>query len=90
MTATKTTMTVAAAVALVAMIAAPALAQSNQRARGAERAQAQQKGQFVTSQQRYRNNPNAVYDNGRYIGVDPDAFIRRNMQHDFRQEHDSQ
>jgi Ni/Co efflux regulator RcnB len=70
-------------VALVAVVASPALAKdrATHRAR-AEAAQAQQQAQ--DQQQRRATNPsNNVYDiHGQYVGSDPDPTIRAQMAND--------
>jgi hypothetical protein len=66
--------TLITSVALVTLIAAPALAQT-------KRAPAQQ-SQSQVQQKHSANIRNDVYVSGRYVGSDPDAFIRLQMQAD--------
>jgi hypothetical protein len=76
--------TLVAAVALAALIATPALAQTSQR-----RAQPQQYlSQSDQTVGRIEGQPrsatgNAVYENGQYLGADPDPNVRLNLHKDF-------
>jgi hypothetical protein len=76
--------TIVAAVAVAAVIASPAWAQTSQR-----RAQPQQNlSQFDQPVGRTESQPrsaagNAVYENGQYLGADPDPNVRLNLHKDF-------
>ena len=61
--------------ALAALVATPALAQT-------KRTTGQQQTQQQVQQKHSANPRNDVYVNGRYIGSDPDAFIRLQLQND--------
>jgi hypothetical protein len=75
--------TLVAAVALAAVIATPALAQTPRRA------QVQQyPSQFDQAVGRSEGQPrsaagNTVYDNGHYLGADPDPNVRLDLRRDF-------
>jgi Ni/Co efflux regulator RcnB len=71
-------------VALVALIAAPALAQTKDRTSQRTRAEAPQA--YTTQQQQQRRSDNRsqdVYDiRGQRVGSDPDATVRAQMAND--------
>ncbi len=71
-------------VALVAVVASPALAQTKDRATHRARAEAAQAQQAQDQQQRRATNPsNNVYDiHGQYVGSDPDPTIRAQIASD--------
>ena len=67
---------------LATVIAAPALAQTaQQRQSPQQRAQVRQPAiQTQAIGQRHSSNPaNDVYDNGRYVGSDPDVSVRSQL-----------
>jgi Ni/Co efflux regulator RcnB len=71
-------------VALVALVATPALAQTKDRAQQRARAEAPQTHTTqVQQQQRAANHANEVYDvRGHYVGSDPDPTIRAQLAND--------
>jgi hypothetical protein len=73
------------AVVLATVIATPALAQSttNPRVQVPQRGFVQQQSANPAVQQRHSTNrANDVYDNGQYLGSDPDIFIRDQLRLD--------
>ena len=73
------------AVAVAIVIATPALAQTVQRDPAQPRTTVRQPAtqQAPSANQRHSSNPaNDVYDNGRYLGSDPDVFIRGELRRD--------
>ena len=76
--------TLVAAVALAAVIIAPAFAQNVRRDRAPPRAEiAPYASQYQAGPTRRHSTSNDVYDiNGRYIGSDPSATVRSNLEHD--------
>ena len=75
-----------AAVALAAVVATPALAQTASR-RAVQPGQAQYNESYGrTDGQRHSAVPsNDVYENGHYVGSDPDPTVRLEMQRDNHQ-----
>jgi Flp pilus assembly protein TadD len=70
-------------VALVALLATPALAQTKDRASQRTRAEAPQTYTTQVQQQRSANRANDVYDiRGQRIGSDPDPTIRAQIAND--------
>ena len=79
----KTTKTLIATAALVAVIASPALAQTVRRAPVQQYpSQYDQSYGRPEGQPRVGNYGNAVYDNGRYLGADPDPNVRLQLRLD--------
>jgi opacity protein-like surface antigen len=76
-----------AVVALAAVVATPALAQTASRRGQLQPGQAQYNGSYERSDgQRHSSVPsNDVYENGRYVGSDPDPTVRLEMQRDNHQ-----
>jgi len=72
------------AVALVALVATPVLAQTKDRAPQRARAEAPQTHTTqVQQQRRSANRNNDVYDvRGQYVGADPDPAIRAQLAND--------
>jgi opacity protein-like surface antigen len=76
-----------AAVALAAVVATPALAQTASRRAPAQQDQAQYNESYGrTDGQRHSAVPsNDVYVNGHYVGSDPDPNVRLDMRRDNHQ-----
>jgi hypothetical protein len=86
--------TLIATVALAAVIAAPALAQTNTTTARQQRAEqalsqsdafarAEIQRRAVNSPDAAYGSPNVVYDGGQYIGADPDPNVRLNLRMDY-------
>ena len=72
-----------ATVALVALVATPVLAQTNDRAQQRARVEASQTQTTQAQQQRRAATRADVYDiRGRYVGSDPDPTIRAQLATD--------
>jgi Ni/Co efflux regulator RcnB len=70
-------------VALVALVATPVLAQTQDRTQQRTRVEAQQARTTQVQQQRRTANPNDVYDiRGQRVGTDPDPTIRAQIAND--------
>ena len=76
-----------AAVALAAVVATPALAQTASRRGQVQPGEAQYNESYGrTDGQRHSAVPNnAVYENGHYVGSDPDPNVRLEMRRDNHQ-----
>lgn len=78
-----------ASAALLAVVASPALAQSNygrdnlSNGYYAQSAQQNVRGAFAQSYPGAFNNPNVVVEGGKVIGADPDANVRLELRRDF-------
>ena len=71
-------MTKAILIALIAALASPAFAAPKKHSRNANSLEA-----YAQAQQTQRHSPNPrfdVYQNGQYVGSDPDALIRHQLQ----------
>jgi hypothetical protein len=79
--------TLVAAVTLAAIVAAPALAQTASRRTNAQPGYSPYEESYGrTETQRHSAVPNNdVYENGQYVGSDPDANVRLEMRRDNHQ-----
>jgi Ni/Co efflux regulator RcnB len=70
-------------VALVALVATPVLAQTNDRAQQRPRVEASQTQTMQAQQRRAATRSHDVYDiRGQYVGSDPDPAIRAQLAND--------
>jgi opacity protein-like surface antigen len=76
--------TLVATVALAAVIASPALAQTARRA-PVQQYQSQYDQSYGRSENQPRSNHsgNDVYDQGHYLGTDPDPNVRLDLRRDY-------
>jgi hypothetical protein len=75
--------TLIATLALAAMIASPALAQTGRRAPVQQHSsQFDQSYGRIEAQPQHAANPNSVYEGNRYLGADPDPNVRLNLRLD--------
>jgi hypothetical protein len=74
--------TIIVTAALAAVVASPALAQTSRRAGQQPSVQSDQSYGRVEAQPRSGSPTNDVYENGRYLGADPDPNVRLQMRLD--------
>ena len=80
---TKMIANLAVAIGLIGSLAFGAVTPSLARTSTGAFAQVPSTAQVVVNRQYHASNPRrAVYQNGRYIGSDPDPFIRNMLRHD--------
>jgi hypothetical protein len=71
-------------IALIAALASPAFAAPKKHSRDANSQKAYAQAPQQRQTQRHSTNPSYdVHRNGRYVGSDPDPFIRFNLQREY-------